>query len=178
MDDSTAEGVTTRQGPAADWEWAPVKHSTTGGVRAAVLAGLGAAVLATAGQPAPACAQEAGGPPVAVAGPGPAGRRDPFVRPVAPRIGESEGERPRGLSGLAVDDAVLRGVVRSREGRVAVLEAPDGRTYPARRADRLYDGAVREITRDAVLILRDAGEAAPAEAREVRKRLRGPEGAR
>ena len=153
--------------------------SRTGGVRAAVLTGLGAAaVLATGGQPAPACAQEAGGAPVAVAGPGPAGPRDPFVRPVAPRTGEAEVERPGGLSGLAVDDAVLRGVVRSREGRVAVLEAPDGRTYAARRADRLYDGAVLEITRDAVLFLLDGVPASSPGEREVRKRLREPESAR
>ena len=152
--------------------------SMTRGVRATVLAGLGAAVLAAGGRPVPACAQEAGGAPVVGAGPAPDGRRDPFVRPVAPRAGEAEGERPGGLSGLAVEDVALRGVVWSREGPLAVLEAPDRTTYAARPADRLYDGAVQAITEGTVLFLLDVVDAVPTGAREVRKRLRGPESAR
>ena len=136
--------------------------------------GLGAAVLATGERPAPASAQEARRAPAVVAGYDPDGRRDPFVSPVVPRTGEVEGERPGGLAGLAVDDAALRGVVRTREGDLAVLEAPDGRTYAVRRADRLYDGTVQDIAGDAVLFLRDAA----AGEREVRKRLRDTESAR
>ena len=150
--------------------------SRTGGVRAAVLTGMAAAILATGDRPAPAAAQEVGAAPVA--GRGPDEPRDPFIPPVEPRTGEAEGERPGGLSGLAVDDAVLRGVARSRKGRVAVLEAPDGRAYAARRADRLYDGVVQEIAGDAVLFLLDAAHAAPTGGREVRKRLRERESAR
>ena len=82
-------------------------------------------------------------------------------------------ERPGGLSGLAVDEAALRGVVRNREGRLAVVEAPDGRTYAVRPGDRLFDGTVQEITGGAVLFRRDAAD--PAGERGVRKRLRAGE---
>ena len=164
-------------------------------VRAAALAGLGAAVLAADGRAAPAAAreerrvsasaqedrrtaaaQEDRRAPAAEAGRGPDNRRDPFAGPAAPRAGAATGERPGGLAGLAVDDAVLRGIVRTREDRVAFLEAPDGRTYAVRPTDRLYDGAVQEIAADTVIFLRDAAGSAPGE--RVRKRLRGAENAR
>lgn len=147
-------------------------------VRAAVLAGLGAVVLSAGGRAAPAVAQEDRRAPAAAAGHDQAGRRDPFADPAAPRAGAATGERPGGLAGLAVDDAVLRGIVQTREDRVAFLEAPDGRTYAVRPADRLYDGAVQEIAADVVLFLRDAAGSASAEERVVRKRLRGAESAR
>ena len=155
-------------------------------VRAAALMGLGAAVLAADGRAAPAATQEDRRAPAAqeerretaaAAGHDQAGRRDPFAGPAAPQAGAVAGERPGGLAGLAVDDAVLRGIVRTRENRVAFLEAPDGRTYAVRSADRLYDGAVQEIAADLVLFLRDAAGSAPGE-RVVRKRLRGAESAR
>lgn len=151
-----------------------MSDSRTGGARAAVSAGLGAAFLVAGELPAPVFAQDA--PRAAVAaGHGSDGRRDPFARPAAPRAGATDAERPGGLSGLAVDDAVLRGTVRHRGGRVAFLEAPDGRTYAARLADRLFDGAVQDIADGAVVFLRDA---APPGERDVRKRLRGTEDAR
>lgn len=162
-------------------------------VRAAALMGLGAALLAAGGRAAPAAqegrqaaavqeerretaaAQGERRAPAAAAGHGPDNRKDPFAGPAAPRAGAAAGERPGGLAGLAVDDAVLRGIVRTREDRVAFLEAPDGRTYAVRPTDRLYNGAVQEIAADLVLFLRDGS--APGE-RVVRKQLRGAESAR
>lgn len=172
-----------------------MSDSRTGGARAAVLTGLGAALLVAGEVPASVFAQDApraavpaAGPgpdgprpapsaasntrlPAPAAGPGPDGRRDPFARPAAPRAGATEAERPGGLAGLAVDDAVLRGIVRHGGGRVAFLEAPDGRTYAVRRTDRLFDAAVQDVADGAVTFLRDA-TAVPPEEREVRKRLR------
>lgn len=127
---------------------------------------------AAAGGAAAGGGQEVGPAKEAAAGHEPAGRRDPFVGPVAPGVAPRE-ERPGGLSGLAVDEAALRGVVRNREGWVAMVEAPDGRTYAVRPGDRLYDGAVQEIAGDAVSFRRDAAD--PAGEREVRKRLRAGE---
>ena len=109
----------------------------------------------------------------------PDGRRDPFVNPIGRDAGGQAGaERPGGLSGLAVDEAVLRGVLATRKGRLAVLEAPDARTYVVRRADRLFDGTVQQITSDSVLFLRDAIDSAPAAEPEVTKRLRDTESVR
>lgn len=107
----------------------------------------------------------------------PAGRRDPFVsllnrgaelRPIS--------ERPQGLSGLSVNEVALRGIVASEGQYLAVLQAPDAKTYIVRVDDRLLDGSVRSITADAVVFLQDVNDPlSVVKEREVRKNLRGPE---
>ena len=104
------------------------------------------------------------------------GGRDPFVRPVASGPRPPVEARPSGLSDLAVDEAVLRGVVTTRDGRLAVLEGLDGRAWVARPGERLHDGAVQGIAADEVLFLRDAAD--PATDPVVSKRLRDGESAR
>ena len=102
--------------------------------------------------------------------------RDPFARPAASASRPPVEVRPSGLSDLAVDEVVLRGVVTTRDGRLGVLEGPDGRAWVARPGERLRDGAVQEIAADEVRFLRDAAD--PAAERVVGKRLRDGEGAR
>ena len=104
------------------------------------------------------------------------GGRDPFARPAAPGSRPPVEVRPSGLSDLAVDEVVLRGVVTTGDGRLAVLEGPDGRTWVARPGERLHDGAVQGIAADEVLFLRDAAD--PAAERVLGKRLRDGESAR
>ncbi|MCY4510242.1 MAG: hypothetical protein OXG35_25265 [Acidobacteria bacterium] len=104
------------------------------------------------------------------------GGRDPFARPAASGSRRPVEVRPSGLSGVAVDEVVLRGVVTTPDGRLAVLEGPDGRAWVARRGERLHDGAVQGITADEVRFLRDAAESVAA--RVVGKRLRDGESAR
>ena len=104
------------------------------------------------------------------------GGRDPFARPMAPGSRPPDETRPSGLSDLAVDEVVLRGVVTTGDARLAVIEGPDGRTWVARPGERLHDGAVQGITGDEVLFLRDAAD--PAAERVVRRRLRDGESAR
>ena len=151
--------------------------SRTGGAPPAVAMGPGGTVEPAAGRPPPV--QEARRMPETAIGYEPDGRRDPFVNPIGRGAGGQAGaERPGGLSGLAVDEAVLRGVLATRNGRLAVLEAPDARTYVVRRADRLFDGTVQQITSDSVLFLRDAVDSAPVAEPEVTKRLRDTESVR
>ena len=104
------------------------------------------------------------------------GGRDPFARPVASGSRPSVETRPSGLSDLAVDEVVLRGVVTTRDGRLAVLEGPDGRAWVARPGERLHDGTLHRITADEVLFLRDAAD--PVAEPVVGKRLRDGESAR
>ena len=156
-------------------------------VRAAMLTGLGMTGLALAGEaPLPVRAREAspttgtvggaGQAPEAARGDGAGGGRDPFVRPAPP--GRPAEARPAGLSGLAVDEAVLRGVVSIRGGRLGVLEGPDARAWVVRPGDRLYDGRVQGVTAHGVVLLRDAAGSAAVAERVVRMGLRDTGSAR
>ena len=139
----------------------------------AVVTGPSAAALASAAGQSPAASAGAArqAPEAVIEGEADVGR-DPFVRPAAPDSRRPPEGRPAGLSGLAVDEAVLRGIVATRRGRLAVLEGRDARTYVVRPGDRLHDGRVGEITGDAVLFLRDAGDSMPLAGLLVRRRLR------
>ena len=105
-------------------------------------------------------------------------RRDPFA-PLARGLAvpARAGDRARGLQGLRTSEVELVGIVFTTDTRLAVLEAPGGRTYLARVDDRLADGTVREVTRDAVVFAvpqesDDGGEGGV----EVRKVLGGRPG--
>jgi Tfp pilus assembly protein PilP len=105
------------------------------------------------------------------------GRRDPFVSLLARGSDlPSAGGRPAGLVGLSVNEVALRGVVFSGGVYVAVLEAPDNKTYIVRTDDRLYDGSIKEITADAIIFLQEVNDPLSlVTEREVRKGLRDAE---
>ena len=85
-------------------------------------------------------------------------------------------ERPRGLPGLRVGEVKLVGIVETQDARLAVLEAPDGRSYVTRAGDRLADGLVREVAIEAVLfaVWLEDGSGRTVPGREVRKALGEP----
>jgi hypothetical protein len=95
------------------------------------------------------------------------GDGDPLtVRPIVRR-----GERPRGRGGLAqfaIRDVAVRGIVRHKSGYVALLLAPDGKTYFPRAGAALHDGKIQAI--DATGVTFD--EQAEGGPREVRRTLR------
>lgn len=102
--------------------------------------------------------------------------RDPFVRP-SPR-GRPQpvvAARPRGLAGIAVDQVILRGLVRLDDARVAILETDDGRSHAIRGGEELFDGYVQSVTAAGVVIVVDGPGAA---ARAVRLTLGSPSGER
>src|SRR5688572_11586111 len=107
------------------------------------------------------------------------GRRDPFVsllRRGRDARGASTAARPVGLPGLAVGEVTLRGTVRSREGFVAIVQGADQKTYIVRAGDRLFDGTVRTITQNDMVILQQVNDPLSLEKqREVRKILRQTE---
>jgi hypothetical protein len=109
----------------------------------------------------------------------PDGRRDPFVSLVTPGVDKpprivTPQERPDGVGGLAVNDIVVRGLVENRGGWLAMVGAPGGKTYSIRVGDKLFDGNVRSITADAVVLMQDVTDPKSLERqREVRKPLRG-----
>jgi hypothetical protein len=123
-------------------------------------------------------------PPVLVVPPGykynPRGRRDPFVNPVpkpAPSAVEIPVVRPPGLKGVLVTEALIGGIVTSREPsmNVALILAPGGKTYFATKNDTLFDAVIKEIQADAVVFAltppgRPANPAVPA--REIVRKVR------
>lgn len=122
-----------------------------------------------------------GGPTTLTAGGYDAGgRRDPFVSlivpktaPAAPRPASATSRPGAGLAGIAVSDVQLKGVIRSGATFVAILEGPDGRTFMAKRLDRLVNGVVKGIEQDAVVFTERVEDASGAvRQRDVRKALR------
>jgi len=112
----------------------------------------------------------------------PEGRRDPFVSLVRRGTTTTRGgvgdaaSRPAGLAGLDTAEVTLRGTVRSREGFVAILQGADQKTYIVRAGDRLFDGTVRTISQNDMVILQQVNDPLSLEKqREVRKVLRQAE---
>ncbi|HEY8536921.1 MAG TPA: pilus assembly protein PilP [Vicinamibacterales bacterium] len=109
----------------------------------------------------------------------PGGRRDPFVSLL--RSGsDSRAIRPAGavdgLAGLAIADIAVRGVVKARDGYLAIVQAPDRKTYLARPGDRLLDGTVKAITPAGMVLLQEVSDPLSlVTQKEVRKLLRGTE---
>lgn len=106
----------------------------------------------------------------------PEGRRDPFVsllrRGVDTR-GGGTGPRPAGLAGLAVAEVTLRGTMRGREGFVGILQGADQKTYIVRPGDKLFDGTVRTVSQNDLVIVQQVNDPLSLEKqREVRKVLR------
>ncbi|HEX9365235.1 MAG TPA: hypothetical protein VF921_01335 [Vicinamibacterales bacterium] len=106
----------------------------------------------------------------------PAGRRDPFVS-LAGRGGEvatAGGTRPSGIAGLLVSEVTVKGVLKSPKGGfLALVQAPDNRTYMIHAGDKVFDGVVKAITTDAVVFSQDVNDPLSlVKQREVRKAIR------
>ena len=104
----------------------------------------------------------------------PQGRRDPFVslrnRTTATSTPQN---RPPGLPGVLIAEIMIRGIVRSGNDFIALVQAPDGRTFQLRRNDRLFDGVVKQITIDAVLFTQEVNDPLSlVKQREVRKTMK------
>ena len=128
----------------------------------------GAAAPAATAAPAPAAAPRAGYTYDA------AGRRDPFLsldKASDPRA--NNGGKLNGLAGLMINEATVKGVVKSRGRMLAMVQAPDNKTYIVKASDRLLDGEVRAVTAEAVVFVQNVNDPlSPVRQREIRKPLR------
>ena len=106
----------------------------------------------------------------------PAGRRDPFVSLSArgAELPPGTGQRPAGLSGLLVGEVTVKGTFKSPKGGfLALLQAPDGRTYTVKQGDKVFDGSIKAITAEAVVFSQDVSDPLSlVKQREVRKSIR------
>jgi type IV pilus assembly protein PilP len=133
-----------------------------------------------ASAPAAPASQAAPQPPAAAGGAGysydPAGRRDPFVSLTA-RGGDlpaAGGARPSGPAGLLVNEITVKGVLKSPKGGfIALVQAPDNRTYIVHAGDKVFDGTIKQITQDAIVFSQDVNDPLSlVKQREVRKSIR------
>ena len=139
-------------------------------------------------KPGPAAAPAAAAPPTAAATPPekeaytyrPEGRRDPFMNLVG---GGGKGELPtrraEGPAGITVAELTVRGVMQSRGALVAMIEGPDKKTYIVHQGDKLYDGTIRSISTQGLVVVQEVNDPLSLiKQREVRKMLRSLEDAK
>jgi len=102
------------------------------------------------------------------------GRRDPFIG--LDRASDPKGSarsKVSGLASLSINEATVKGVVKSQGRLVAMVQAPDNKTYIVRPNDRLLDGAVRAVTPEAVVFVQHVNDPLSlVKQREIRKPLR------
>ena len=102
----------------------------------------------------------------------PQGRRDPFQSLVGPAPKIQPGQRPPGVPGFLIDEMKLQGVVRTRQGLVAMINGPDNKGYLIRVGDKVLDGEVIRITPSSVVFRQEVNDPTRIERyREVVKDL-------
>lgn len=111
------------------------------------------------------------------------GRRDPFVSLIVerpPAVASATGSveaRAKGLAGVAVIDATVKGIITSGAEWLAIIAGPNGAQYLAHASDRLHDGSVRRIDRESVTFVAKVTDVAGKTiSREVRKGIRATAG--
>ena len=110
----------------------------------------------------------------------PQGRRDPFISLVArgdegkSKTGEATKVRPEGVPGIMTSELFVRGIMQTRGGWIAMVAGADKKIHTVRPGDKLFDGVIRQITANSVVILQEVNDPLSLEKqREVRKFLRG-----
>jgi hypothetical protein len=78
------------------------------------------------------------------------GRRDPFLSPVV-NLGAVGSGCSSGKRCLAIDQIVLRGVVKSDAGMIAVVVNAMDKAYFLRENDPVFNGYVLKITGDSIV---------------------------
>jgi Tfp pilus assembly protein PilP len=105
-----------------------------------------------------------------------AGRRDPFISPL--RLQEDKVKTSLCTTGarcLIIDQVVLKGIVKTQQGMIAMVENPAKKQYNLREKDPVFNGQVMKITGDS-LIFRETvtDNLGHQTTREVVKRVTAP----
>jgi len=141
---------------------------------------------ATAAKPAAAAKAEAPAHPAVPADVTytyePAGRRDPFKDLMGGGGSEPQltsQKTAEGPAGYPVADLSVRGVMQGRDGFIAMVQAPDKKTYLVHQGDKFLDGVIKAITAQGLVVVQDVHDPLSlVKQREVRKPLRSLEGAK
>ena len=84
-------------------------------------------------------------------------------------------DRAPGVPGFLIDEMKLQGVVRTKQGLVAMVNGPDNNGYLIRVGDKVLDGEVIRITQTSVVFRQEVNDPTRIERyREVVKDLTPP----
>ena len=101
--------------------------------------------------------------------------RDPFVSPVVRSTGTIGPACDTGKRCLVVDQIVLKGIVKSPSGFIAVVENPAKRAYFMRENDPVFNGKITKITGDTVVFQEQTMDKLGKQTmREVVKKVNAP----
>jgi Tfp pilus assembly protein PilP len=105
-----------------------------------------------------------------------AGKRDPFVSPIVRATTGAQGPIcDTGKRCLMVDQINLKGIVKSPNGYIAVVENPLKRAYFLRENDPVFNGSVVKITGDSVVFRESTMDKLGKQSmREVVKKVNAP----
>ncbi len=111
----------------------------------------------------------------------PDNRRDPFLDPLANRKRAADpdaeaprGQQPPGIAGMYIAQVRLVGIANG-ETFTAVFEGTDKRAYFLKEKDKLFDGYIKKIEADAVILTRETKlMSGKVVTQDVVKRLRTP----
>jgi hypothetical protein len=112
------------------------------------------------------------------------GRRDPFVS-LLKRVAADEGKgtRPHGVEGFLIQEVALKGIVKTaggglpnsvaeKAGFIALILGTDGKSYPVREGQKLYDGVITSINATTMTFRQDITDPlSPVKTRQVTKSL-------
>ncbi len=74
---------------------------------------------------------------------------------------------------MPVGEVAIKGIIQSRGTYVAMLQAPDNKTYIVRNGDKLFDATVKAVTADAVVFVQQVNDPLSlVKQREIRRPLR------
>ena len=80
------------------------------------------------------------------------GRRDPFISPIRMQEDRMKGTSicTTGVRCLIINQVVLKGIVKTPEGMIAMVENSANRSYNLREKDQVFNGTVAKITGDSL----------------------------
>jgi hypothetical protein len=86
------------------------------------------------------------------------GRRDPFISLALGMNILSPEVRPPGLGGMLIQEVTLRGLVKTSEGFIAMIQGTDNKSYFAREGERMYDGTIESIDSEKVVFRQEIND--------------------
>ena len=103
------------------------------------------------------------------------GRRDPFVSLAVVRAQQVGATCGTGKRCLVIDQVQLKGVVKTPNGMIAMVENQGGKAYFLRENDPVFNGYVLKITGDSVIFKETAVDnQGRTQTRDVVKRVNAP----